>query len=106
MDAKNVKPLCFGVVSHKKVRHNDTQKNRTDGQTPLTSVEQQTGLELDGLQARGQVWSQSSILVGGLVGSDTFRGSGEAFAVKTEGQTIRSIDGGNRLINFILCGLI
>lgn len=43
-----------------------TRKKRTDGYIPLTSVEQHTGLELDRLQARGQVRSQPGILVSEL----------------------------------------
>lgn len=39
-------------MSHAKVKLDYTQKNRTNGQTLLMSVEQYTGLELDRLQAK------------------------------------------------------
>lgn len=45
-----------------------TQKNRANGQTALTSTEQNTGLELNRQQARGQVWSQPGGLDHGFIG--------------------------------------
>lgn len=42
-------------MNQTKVKREYAQKIRTDVQTPLTSVEQYTGLKLDRLQVGGQV---------------------------------------------------
>lgn len=45
------RPLCFGAMGHAKVKHDYTQKSRTDCQTTVNSGGRQTGLELNRLQA-------------------------------------------------------
>lgn len=37
--AESPSPLYFGAINHIEMKHNETQKYRSDGQTPLTSVE-------------------------------------------------------------------
>lgn len=54
LDTRSARPLCFGEMNHTKVRHDYTQKNKTDGQTTLTSVEQFRGSGVN----RGKVRSQ------------------------------------------------
>lgn len=52
VDTRYTRPLSFGEMSHTKVKHDCTQKNRADDQMPLKSAKQHTGLELDQLKAK------------------------------------------------------
>lgn len=51
---------------HMEEKHNSDQNNQTDDQTPLTSVQQYTGLGLDRQRARGQIRSHAGPQVRGL----------------------------------------
>lgn len=51
------------------MKHDYNQKDKTDCQTPFTSAEQQTGLELEQQQERGQTRSQTDSADHGLIGN-------------------------------------
>lgn len=50
--------FAFVVTSHTKTKCDYRQRNKTGYQTTLISAEQNTGLEVERLQARGQVWDR------------------------------------------------
>lgn len=98
MGVKGERPLCFSAISHTEEKHDHIQMNKADGQTPMMSSEQHTGLEFDLQQAREQAPSQLSTLVrrpneSGLISSHAQRGGRVAFEMTIKGQTISSLDG-------------
>lgn len=66
-DAKCVRPLGFGVMSHTEVKCFYCYKNEIGSQRAPKTVEQYSGLESDQLQTEGKAQSQPETRVRGLI---------------------------------------
>lgn len=94
--AQSAGRLCFGPMSNTKVKPDCIQKNRTDIQTPMTSVKQHSGFKLDQPQAEDQPWA-SQALVRGLIERGQIlwhaqRRTGTAFDVKTKEKKMSPLE--------------
>lgn len=91
-----MRPLFFGAIDHTELKHDYIQKNRTDWEIPLPSVEQRKDLEAVRLQPQRQVRNQPGTLIRGWV----------AFDVKIKEYIMRPLDEDNQLTRSIMCGLL
>lgn len=111
-DAKSARPPCFVAMIYGGTKQDFNQKNKTDWQTPLTSMEQHTRLESVRQQsperARNQPHSQVQWRIeDGLILSHTERsGVGIRYEdLMIDNQSARHTEC-SRLKNVIVCGLI